>query len=62
MDDLNSRLKATAARKPPLLQVRDLRTEFVTEYGVVKAINNVSFELAEGETLGIVGESGPSSS
>ncbi|GGM52315.1 ABC transporter ATP-binding protein [Haloarcula argentinensis] len=42
----------------PLLDVRDLRTEFRTESGSVVATNNVSFSLDRGETLGIVGESG----
>jgi oligopeptide transport system ATP-binding protein len=42
----------------PILEVKDLSTEFVTEYGVVKAVNHVSFDLERGETLGIVGESG----
>ncbi len=42
----------------PLLEVNNLRTEFHTAEGVVHAVNGVSYSLDQGETLGIVGESG----
>ncbi len=41
-----------------LLEVKNLETHFQTEEGLVKAVNNVSFNLNKGETIGIVGESG----
>ena len=41
-----------------LLEVDDLHVEFRTRDGVAKAINGVSFDLHEGETLAILGESG----
>ena len=42
----------------PILEVRDLRTYFFAEEGVVKAVDGASFALHAGKTLGIVGESG----
>lgn len=41
-----------------LLEVKDLTTRFYTEDGVVYAVEDISYDLGEGETLGVVGESG----
>ncbi len=42
----------------PVLSIRDLRVEFASRRGVLKAIDGVSFDIARGEVLGVVGESG----
>lgn len=41
-----------------VLEVRDLHTEFVTAAGIVRAVDGVSFDVEEGEIIGLVGESG----
>ena len=46
------------ASPTPVLSVRNLRVEFHTRRAVLKAIDDVSFDIAKGEVLGVVGESG----
>ena len=42
----------------PILEIKDLKTYFLTKEEIVKAVDGVSYKLLEGETLGVVGESG----
>ena len=46
------------AAASPLLRVRELRSEFQTDYGVVRAVDGVSFGVRKGEIFGLIGESG----
>ena len=47
-----------APRRRTVLEVEDVRTRFHTRDGTVHAVNGISFDLSEGELLGVVGESG----
>ena len=43
---------------PKLLEVKNLKTQFFTSGGVVKAVDDISYDVEGGETLAVVGESG----
>jgi peptide/nickel transport system ATP-binding protein len=51
-------LESAATTTGPVLQVRDLSVSYITKRGDVAAVQDVNFDLARGEFLGIVGESG----
>jgi peptide/nickel transport system ATP-binding protein/oligopeptide transport system ATP-binding protein len=50
--------KYTCHMNSALLDIRDLKTYFLTEAGIARAVDSVSFGMSEGQVLGIVGESG----
>lgn len=58
MDKGHEELRRTSATPEVLLDIRNLVTEFRTDSETVKAVNDVSFSIRAGETVGIVGESG----
>ncbi|WP_022663801.1 ABC transporter ATP-binding protein [Desulfospira joergensenii] len=51
-------IRRTEGQPAPLLSIQDLVTTIATDYGIVRAVNHISFDLQPGRTLGIVGESG----
>ena len=51
-------LKSARGGDDVVLEVRNLSTQFATKWGTVKAVDDVSYSVRRGETLGIVGESG----
>jgi len=50
--------RTSSGTAEPLLAVHDLRTQYVTSQGIIRAVDGVSLDIREGEILGLVGESG----
>ena len=57
-DDQPMTVASSPERPPALLEVRSLRVQFPTRRGTLTALDDVSFDIAQGEVLGVVGESG----
>src|SRR5512137_1455022 len=56
--EVTERVAADLTDHKVLIEVRNLKTHFFTEDGVVQAVNGVDFTIREGEVMGLVGESG----
>ncbi|MDQ0618337.1 ABC transporter ATP-binding protein [Arthrobacter globiformis] len=50
--------QTSAHREQPLLEVRDFQVELITDAGIIRAVDSVSFSIHRGETVTIIGESG----
>ena len=58
IDTAPQRTDGATDKNPPLLEVRNLKTYFFLDQGVVRAVDGVDFTVRRGQTLGVVGESG----